>query len=229
MPVPFPGVTLWVMWYLRLGTTEPTGPHSTEQIQAAIAAGNVSSQSTVMAVDDGVWRPIDSVPAFAAARPKGAGVSPGNQVIGYAIILVASSLVMWWAYSDLTKPGPPTAKEAVLASWKRHDERLDGDKSTEALAATFRTIKAELLKANDPAAVEDAVRENESQFRSRAARRLNAESYAKGYRNATLVPSNDPTHCMVWGSQWTGDLKTAESMREIGFQFVECPGKTWVL
>lgn len=220
------------MWYLQLGTTEPTGPHSTEQIQAAIAAGNVSSQSTVMAAEDGVWRPVDSVPAFAAARPKGAGVSPGNQIIGYAIILGASLLVMWWAYGDLTKPAPPkppTVKEAVLTSWKRHDDRIDGDKSLETLGLTFRTIKADLLKASDPAAVEDAVRENESQFRSRAARRLNAETYAKGYLNTTLVPSNDPAHCMVWGSQWTGEVKTADSLREVGFKFVECPGRTWVL
>lgn len=232
MPVPFAGVTLWVMWHLRLGTTEPTGPHSTEQIQAAIAAGNVSSQSTVMAAEDGVWRPIDSVPAFAAARPKDAGVSPLRQVVGSVVLSGIFLLAGWAAYEDLTKPGPPkppTMKEAVLSDWKRYDTRPADDKNAVTLTATFRAIKENLLKANDQAAAADAVRENESQFRSRTARILNAETYAKGYLNTTLVPSNDPARCMVWGSQWADSFKTADSLREVGFKFVECPGRTWVL
>lgn len=167
---------------------------------------------------------------------------PGPRFVLVAIfgpILAVALYVGWMVFDSKTteivtsvepvKRAPADIKATVVEQWKRYDGLPDDQKTLEALGAVFRSIKTELLRAPDQAAVADAVNENESQFRSRAAKRVRPESYAKGYRNVTLVPSNDPAQCMMWGSMWAGDERTASNMRGMGFQFIECRDKTWTL
>ena len=147
--------------------------------------------------------------------------------IGYLVVDSKTPTVV--TSVEPAKVAPADIKATVTAQWGRYDALPDSQKTAEALGGVFRSIKTELLRAPDQAAVADAVHENESQFRSRAARRVRPESYAKGYRNVTLVPSNDPAQCMTWGGMWAGDAQMVANMRGMGFQFIECRDKTWTL
>lgn len=155
-------------------------------------------------------------------------------------ILAVALYVGWMVYDSKTtevvtsvapskQPTPREREAHVAQQWQAYDALPDSQKTAEALGAVFRSIKTELLRAPDQAAVADAIHENESQFRARAARRVRPETYARGYRNTTLVPSNDPAQCMTWGSMWAGDAQMAANMRGMGFQFITCRDKTWTL
>lgn len=176
------------------------------------------------------------------AQPLTAQPQPGTRFVLVAIfgpILAVALYVGWMVLDSKTtavvtsvepaRSTPADIKATVVAQWSRYDALPDSQRTADAMGGVFRSIKTELLRAPDQAAVADAVHENESQFRSRAARRVRPESYAKGYRNTTLVPSNDPAQCMTWGSMWAGDEQTAGNMRGMGFQFIECRDKTWTL
>jgi hypothetical protein len=231
------------MWYLRLGTTEPTGPHSTEQIQAAIAAGTVSSQSTVMAAEDGVWRPVLSVPAFAAARPKDAGVSPLRQIVGSVVLSGIFILAGWVAYEDLTKPKPPVpasspeviernlradereAREKIRAVWADYD-KTPPDKFRLAVALA----KAKTLAEGAPTRARQEILERvDVAARDRMAPLIRPESRTDGDESRTLVPSDDAAKCLLWASMWRNE--TAKELKDMGFTRIACPtrGESWPL
>lgn len=167
------------------------------------------------------------------AQPQPAAQqSLGQSSIVRVGLIFFGAFMIFWLMLELEKPKPaskPDIKATVVEQWKRYDGLPDDQKTAEALGGVFRSIKTELLKEPDQAAVADAVNENESQFRSRAAKRVRPESYSKGYRNVTLVPSNDPAQCMTWGSMWANDTQMVANMRGMGFQFIECRDKTWTL
>lgn len=154
-----------------------------------------------------------------------------SSVVRVGLIFAAAFALLWIALElESTKTtSKPDVKATVAAQWSRYDALPESQRTAEAMGAVFRSIKAELFRAPDQAAVADAVTENESQFRARAARRVRPETYARGYRNTTLVPSNDPAQCMTWGSMWAGDEQMVTNMRGMGFEFITCRDKTWTL
>lgn len=55
--------------------------------------------------------------------------------------------------------------------------------------------------------------------------------HTSGVDAATLVPSDDPVRCLLWGSIWAGRGKDniTGSLASMGFRRIECKDKAWDL
>jgi hypothetical protein len=81
-------------WYVR-ADGDPVGPLSTDLVVRGIQAGRVPAHAAVMDSADGAWRPIATVPAFAAALQGGAPAPQAQPPAVAAPAPVPSSVPRW--------------------------------------------------------------------------------------------------------------------------------------
>ncbi len=233
-------------WYVRSGGSDPIGPLATELVVRGILAGRVPLDAAVMDASDGAWRPIQTVPVFAAARPVGvptqgpaAGPVPpsaARPALLWAGALVAAALAGAFFLlrgegvvrgDDLPRTPQRTADQAVAKVWADHDALPAHMKTTDALVRAHNHARDLVQRFPEGPDRVSAATENAAALRRRAAKVLSPESYATGADATSIVPSDDQGKCLVHGPVWLRDA--GDSLRGMGFQRIKCATKEWDL
>jgi hypothetical protein len=236
------------MWYVRSGSGDPVGPFSTDLVVRGVQAGRVPPDAAVMDDADGAWRPLATVPVFAAARPGGAPAhgqaagpvppapSAARPALPWIGAFVAAALAGAFFLlrgegvvrgDDLPRTPQPTAEAAVVKVWADHDALPAHMKTTDALVRAHNHARDLVQRFPEGPDRVSAATENAAALRRRAAKVLSPESYATGADATTIVPSDDQGKCLVHGPVWLRDA--GDSLRGMGFQQIKCASKQWDL
>lgn len=114
-------------------------------------------------------------------------------------------------------------QDAAARVWAAYDALPAGKKSKLDLLSAMTEAKSH--EAGLPAEVAPSVtRYNAKQARLRMAPLINPESRAEGERAEILVPSQDRTKCVLWGSGWSNNV---ESLQTIGFESIRCAASSY--
>ncbi|MFO0763044.1 MAG: hypothetical protein U0359_41795 [Byssovorax sp.] len=109
-------------------------------------------------------------------------------------------------------------RDGAARVWNAYDNLPKGKKTKLDLFAAM--LEAKSHEQGLPSALVPYItRYNAKEQRLRMAPLINPESRAEGTRAEILVPSPDRAKCVIWGSGWS---KEVESLQSIGFEKIRC-------